>query len=145
MWRFTMTGPSSDQRAVLSTQATNDLPDSAFAYVEPGEKDSSGKTIPRSKRHFPVHDEAHARNALARAPQSPFGKQAMSKILAACRKFGVTVSGDNRAAFGELPPDGMPERRFTRFPPEVRQEAEHGPQFIYGYAAAFGKLSRKLG
>jgi len=136
----------SESRAEMTSAAINDLPDSAFAYIEPGgSKDAGGKTIPRSKRHFPVHDEAHARNALARAPQSPFGKQAMSKILAACRKFGVTVSGDNRAAFGELPPDGMPERRFTRFPPEVRQEAEHGPQFIYGYAAAFGKLSRKLG
>jgi HK97 family phage prohead protease len=91
-----------------------------------------------------VHDEAHARNALARAPQSPFGKNAMGKILAACRKFGITVSGDSRAAFGQVDPDGLPERRFTRFPPEVRTE-EQGPQYIYGYAAAFGKLSRKLG
>ena len=141
-----MTGPSSDQRAVLSTQATNDLPDSAFAYVEPGEKDSSGKTIPRSKRHFPVHDEAHARNALARAPQSPYGSKAMPKILAACRRFGISVSGDNRAAFGLVEPMGeFAERRFTRFPPEIRTDGEQGPQYIYGYAAAFGKLSRKLG
>lgn len=116
----------------MSSAATNDLPDSAFAFIEPGgSKDASGKTIPRSKRHFPVQDEAHARNALARAPQSPFGKQAMAKILAACRKFGISVSGDNRAAFGVVDPDGLPERRFTRFPPEVRNE-DTGPQFIYG-------------
>jgi HK97 family phage prohead protease len=130
----------------MTSAAINDLPDSVFAYIEPGgQKDSSGKTIPRSKRHFPVHDEAHARNALARAPQSPFGKQAMSKILSACRKFGIEVSGDNRAAFGFDDPDGIPERRFTRFPPEIRTEGENGPKWIYGYAAAFGKLSRKLG
>jgi hypothetical protein len=135
------------QRAVLSSQAVNDLPDSAFAFIESGgKKDAQGKTMPRSKRHFPVHDEAHARNALARAPQSPFGKSAMPKILAACRKFGINVSADNRAAFGlDLSPDGFPERRFTRFPLELRQESEGGPKWIYGYAAAFGKLSRKLG
>jgi hypothetical protein len=69
----------------------------------------------------------------------------MPKILAAARKFGINVSGDNRAAFGLVEPDGIPERRFTRFPPEIRTDGDHGSQFIYGYAAAFGKLSRKLG
>jgi len=70
----------------------------------------------------------------------------MGKILSACRRFGITVSGDNRAAFGIVEPDSLwPERRFTRFPPEIRTEGEHGPKWIYGYAAAFGKLSRKLG
>jgi len=129
----------------MTSAAINDLPDSAFAHIEPGgSKDSSGKTTPRSKRHFPVHDEAHTRNALSRAPQSPFGKAAMPKILAAAKKFGIQVSGDNRAAFGFGEPDGIPERRFTRFPPEIRGD-DGGPQFIYGYAAAFGKLSRKLG
>src|SRR6516225_10227072 len=93
----------SESRAEMTSAAINDLPDSAFAYIEPGgSKDAGGKTIPRSKRHFPVHDEAHARNALARAPQSPFGKQAMPKILAACRRFGIEVSdGSSRAL--ELP------------------------------------------
>src|SRR6516165_10995400 len=111
----------SESRAEMTSAAINDLPDSAFAYIEPGgTKDAAGKTMPRSKRHFPVHDEAHARNALSRAPQSPFGKNAMSKILAACKRFGITVTGDNRAAFGITEPDGIPERRFTRFPPEIR-------------------------
>jgi hypothetical protein len=131
----------------MSQAAINDLPDSAFAHIEAGgTKDPQGKTVPRSKRHFPVHDEAHARNALSRAPKSPFGKQAMPKILAAARKFGITVSADQRAALGWLEPEGFPERRFTRFPPEVREShGGHGPKYIYGYAAAFGKLSRKLG
>lgn len=80
-------------KAELSTADVNDLPDSAFAYIEPGgEKDESGKTTPRSKRHFPVHDEAHTRNALSRAPQSPFGDKAMPKIKAAARHFGVEVA-----------------------------------------------------
>ena len=80
-------------KADLSTADINDLPDSAFAYIEPGgEKDESGKTAPRSKRHFPVHDEAHVRNALSRAPQSPFGDKAMPKIRAAAKHFGVQVA-----------------------------------------------------
>lgn len=132
--------------AEMSSAAINDLPDSAFAHIEPGgQKDASGKTTPRSKRHFPVHDEAHTRNALSRAPQSPFGKPAMPKILAAARKFKIKVGGDQRAAFGLYEPDGFPERRFTKFPPEIRQRKDGLPATIYGYAAAFGKLSRKLG
>jgi hypothetical protein len=79
--------------ATMSSTSINDLPDSDFAYIEPGgKKDESGKTAPRSLRHFPVQDEAHARNALARAPQSPFGEKAMPAILAACKKFGIKVS-----------------------------------------------------
>jgi uncharacterized protein len=132
--------------ADLSSSAMNNLPDSAFAYIEPGGmKDPSGRTVPRTKRHFPVHDEAHTRNALSRAPQSPFGKQAMPKILSAARKYGIKISGATRSAFGEAPPDGFPERRFTRFPLEVRQAHPEDPKHIYGYAACFGKLSRKLG
>jgi uncharacterized protein len=132
--------------ADLSSAAINDLPDSSFAYIEPGGmKDPSGKTVPRSKRHFPVHDEAHARNALSRAPQSPFGKMAMPKIMSAARKFGIKVGGATRSAFGEAPMDGFPERRFTRFPLEVRQAGPSDAKHIWGYAACFGKLSRKLG
>jgi hypothetical protein len=75
-----------------STAEINDLPDSAFAYIEPGgKKDEGGKTIPRSLRHFPVHDHNHAQNALARANQSPFGSKAMPKILAAARRFGIKL------------------------------------------------------
>jgi uncharacterized protein len=132
--------------AELSSQELNNLPDGAFAYIEEGGmRDPSGRTVPRSKRHFPVQDEAHTRNALSRAPQSPFGKQALPKILAAARKYGIKVSGSTRSAFGEAPPDGFPERRFTRFPLEVRQAHPEDPKHIYGYAACFGKLSRKLG
>jgi HK97 family phage prohead protease len=133
--------------AELTGPDTSNLPDSAFAWIETGgTKDPSGRTVPRSKRHFPVHDEAHARNALARAPQSPFGKQAMPKIMSAARRFGIKVSGAQRSAFGEgTDSSAFPERRFTRFPLEVRTEPNGGPKHIYGYAACFNKLSRKLG
>jgi HK97 family phage prohead protease len=74
----------------------NDLPDSAFAYVEGGgEKDEGGKTVPRSKRHFPHHgadgsvDLAHLRNALSRAPQSPFESQALPHLKRHASAEGV--------------------------------------------------------
>ena len=85
-----MTQPEAE-RAEMTAKSINDLPDDAFAYIEPGGK---GKTTPRSKRHFPIHDAAHVRNALARAPQSPYGDKAMPKIKAAAKRLGVEVGGD---------------------------------------------------
>ena len=81
--------------AEWTTEFINRLPDSSFGYVEPGEKDDQGKTKPRSKRHFPFKDGTgkidlpHLRNALARAPQSPFGGKAMPKLKAAAKKMKI--------------------------------------------------------
>ncbi len=87
------------ERAEMTAASINDLPDSAFAYIEPGgKKDSGGKTVPRSLRHFPIHDADHVRNALARAPQSPFGDKAMPAIKKAAKKFGIDVSPDNQSS-----------------------------------------------
>jgi hypothetical protein len=124
----------------------NNLPDHVFAYIEPGgQKDAKGFTTPRTKRHFPLNDAEAARRALTQAPGSPFGKQSLPAIMTAARKFDIKVSADTRAQFGEVRPDGFPERRFTRFPPELRQANSQAPQHIFGYAACFGKLSRRLG
>jgi hypothetical protein len=61
---------------VWTTQYIDDLPDSAFLFIESGgSKDDSGKTTPRSLRHLPVRDKngkvdpTHATNAISRAPQ----------------------------------------------------------------------------
>ena len=131
--------------AELSTSAINDLPDSAFAHIEPGgTKDGSGKTVPRSLRHFPIHDAAHTRNALARAPQSPFGDKAMPKILAAAKKFGIQTDSDGGGGRSwEASTMGDFERRFTPGPVELRTATEG--QRIGGYASVFNKLSRNLG
>lgn len=84
------------EKAEWDAAYMNDLPDSAFAYIEPGgEKDGQGKTVPRSLRHFPYKNAAgevdmpHLRNAMARAPQSPFGAQAMPKLHAAAQAAGM--------------------------------------------------------
>jgi hypothetical protein len=121
------------ERAELTAKSINDLPDSAFAYIEPGgSKDEQGKTVPRSKRHFPIHDAAHVRNALARAPQSPFGAKAMPKIRAAAKKFGIDVGGSSR-------PDvaGMCVRAFD-FEPRSNGDG----RTLEGYAAVFNQTAR---
>ena len=64
------------EKAVWTTAYVNDLPDSAFLYIEGGgEKDDEGKTRPRTLRHFPYKDASgavdlpHLRNAISRIPQ----------------------------------------------------------------------------
>jgi HK97 family phage prohead protease len=122
-----------DDRAAMSAASINDLPDSAFAYIESGgKKDASGKTTPRSLRHFPIHDAAHVRNALARAPQSPFGAKAMPKIRAAAKKFGITVSENSR------PDLGMCLRAFNF---EARASGSDG-RTLEGHAAVFNTPAR---
>jgi hypothetical protein len=69
-----------DDTETKGTASDNNLPDSAFLYVESGEKDSEGKTTPRSKRHLPYKkadgsvDLPRLRNALSRLGQPKTGK-----------------------------------------------------------------------
>jgi hypothetical protein len=80
-----------------SRKQINDLPDSDFAYIEPGgSKDESGRTVPRSLRHLPIMDCAHVRNALARLSQTKISADAkasaLKKIKAAAKKCKIEVS-----------------------------------------------------
>jgi uncharacterized protein len=134
----------------MAERDINSLADSQFAFIEPGgTRDTTGNTAPRSKRHFPLNDEAATRRSITQASQSPFGKQAMPAIMSAARKYGIAIDGELRARLGDLieqpETSGFPERRFTRFPLEIRTVNDHGPKHIYGYAACFRKLSRRLG
>ena len=88
--------------AKISSKSKNNLPDSDFAYIQPGgKKDASGKTTPRSLRHLPIPDAAHVRNALARLDQTDISpeakKAALRKIKAAAKKFGIKVSASTDA------------------------------------------------
>lgn len=100
-------------RAEWSAAMVNDLPDSAFAYVEPGgSKDDEGKTTPRSLRHFPHHgadgspDAAHVRNALARIPQSDVSPAAKASALAHVRRHAAAMDIGTSA----LEPDALEEK-----------------------------------
>lgn len=78
-----------ETKAVWTAAYVNDLPDSAFLYVESGgDKDPEGKTTPRNLRHFPYKDAdgnvdlPHLRNALARIPQSSLPQDVKDRLTA---------------------------------------------------------------
>ena len=86
-----------------STAQVNDLPDSSFAYIEPGgSKDSDGKTVPRDKRHLPYKgadgkpDAPHVRNALARLDQTDVPDaakaEAKGRLSSAAKALGIEMS-----------------------------------------------------
>lgn len=128
-----MTGAT---RAQMTTQDINDLPDSDFAYIEPGgTKDGGGKTVPRDKRHFPLHDAPHVRDALSRAPQSPFGDKAMPKIKAAAKRMGIDVSDDSSGSASR-------SEMFRSYPLEdahvvTRAEGDGSGRLVEAYCAVF--------
>src|SRR5256714_5797163 len=71
----------------LGRKARDQLPDSAFAYI-----DSSGH------RRLPINDEAHVRNALARFNQVRFEDEATrdrsrTRLLRAAKKYGIVPLG----------------------------------------------------
>ena len=125
------------QRAQMTAASIDNLPDSDFAYIEPGgKKDSSGRTVPRSLRHFPVHDAAHTRDALSRAPQSPFGSKAMPKIRQAAKKFGIDSADDSPASRAER------QELFRSYPLEdahivSRAEGDGSGRLVEAYCAVF--------
>jgi len=74
-------------KAVWTGSYVNDLPDSAFLYIEPGgQQDADGRTTPRSLRHFPYKDASgaidlpHLRNALSRIPQSSLSSSLQEEL-----------------------------------------------------------------
>lgn len=88
------------EKAQLSYGGKKALPDSAYAYIEPGCKKENGKTAQRC-RHMPVKnaqggwDKAHVRAALqalggARSGKVPsYASKAKAKICAGARALGM--------------------------------------------------------
>jgi len=79
-------GGEIEEAAKLTTEQRNALPDSDFALIQ--EKD--GKKV----RRFPINDEAHVRNALARLPQAKDiteeeKKSALAKILKKAKELNM--------------------------------------------------------
>lgn len=118
-----------DEFAVWDTAFINDLPDSAFLFIEDGgEKDADGRTVPRGLRHFPVRDTAgavdlpHLRNALARIPQSALSPEqkatALGKAHAMAKDKGVgeaaqTMAAEEAAKEAEKMAEALEAEKFT--------------------------------
>ena len=87
----------------------NDLPDSAFAYIElGGKKDSEGKTSPRRLRHLPYKDKngkvdaSHVRNALSRLKQTHISEHAKAKALRRLKKAAKSIGIDSKTELTDI-------------------------------------------
>lgn len=140
-----------EELAKWDTKYINDLPDAAFAYIEPGgKKDEEGKTVPRSKRHLPHHnmnvrkgsehdtvDIPHLRNALARLPQTKIPeaakKKARAHLIRHAKALGVgKYSKDEEIDIKEMEVDEkMPEEEVveeTTTEEQPQEEEQTQPQ-----------------
>lgn len=124
-------------RAAWDTAYIDDLPDSAFLYVESGgQKGSDGRTTPRSLRHFPVKDAQgnvdlpHLRDALSRIPQSnvPEGEKAM----ATAKAQRMLAAAEHRA---EVPPRDSLVR--TSLALEFVRDGDNGMPVLHGRGAVY--------
>lgn len=75
--------------SVWTSKDIHDLPDSSFAYIEPGgSKDSVGKTVPRILRHFPVKNASGTliaeaiTKALGDVETAPLSKRVLERVKA---------------------------------------------------------------
>jgi class 3 adenylate cyclase len=89
----------------LGARQRSQLPDRAFAYIDP-----------QGKRRLPIHDGPHVRNALARFNQVVFVTEtdrdrARTRLLKAARKHGIVpigfITGQLRAAQPQPLPSGQ--------------------------------------
>ncbi len=151
----------SELRAELSSAEINDLPDSAFAYIEPGgKKDDDGKTTPRSKRHYPVQDKPHADNALSRANAALKGddedakkiaKAALPKIKKAVKAF-ADEEEQKAAKWNAQKRDSDPSYEDLRDMLATACAAEYAPKddeycYVYDFGddwVVFSKSGEKL-
>jgi uncharacterized protein len=136
-----------EDRAVWTAKYINDLPDSAFLYIESGgSKDDQDKTTPRSLRHFPYKDkngkvdQAHLKNALGRIPQSSLPADVKKTVAAKAKKLYDDLFGKK-----SLPSDGREIRISAPADVELRvEDSASGPKLV-GYAAKYEKWSEDLG
>jgi L-lactate utilization protein LutC len=92
-------------KAEWDVASINNLPDSAFLFIESGgKKDADGKTEPRSLRHFPYRNSAgdidlpHLRNAIGRIPQSNANGLDKNKVQAHAQKLLEDANKETKEA-----------------------------------------------
>lgn len=129
-----------ERRAEWDATFISNLPDSAFAYIEPGgEKDDEGKTTPRLLRHFPHHgpdgdiDLPHLRNALSRGPQSGVWPKGKGHLEAHAEAGGVGDRGAKPMKMGAVL---GPERRYIVMT-DVEVRSEDQALRFSGHAAVY--------
>jgi len=125
-------GGEIEEAKKLTTEQRNALPDSDFALIQ--ERD--GKKI----RRFPINDEAHVRNALARLPQAKDiseeeRKSALDKILKRAKELNMEEllkkyekSTEVKSEETPVTPEVKPEETAEVKPEETKVEPEVKPE-----------------
>lgn len=80
----------------------NELSDSDFAYIEAGgKKDSTGRTVPRTLRHFPMSSEDQINSSLESIASSSLNKdlklKIFDKIESHATKTGIKIKKEKAA------------------------------------------------
>lgn len=85
--------PSIETKAGGTMPTINDLPNSAFLFVEPGEDDEQGRRVPFTKRHFPYRDQegklapSLLETAVIEIPESKIAGLAPAPLVARVRRM----------------------------------------------------------
>ena len=129
-----------DEKARWDRAYINDLPDSAFLYIEPGgEKDEEGKTVPRRLRHLPYKDHTgkvdlpHLRNAIARLEQAKTGRRGgetwlteslRKRLLARARRILAEHTKETKAKWDRAYINDLPDSAFLYIEPGGKKDEE---------------------
>lgn len=135
--RLTLQHPQAPElaKAEWSAAYRNDLPDSAFFYIEPGGEKLDGKTEPRSLRKLPYRDASgaidlpHLRNALARLDQTDLPASTQARIRSEARRMleeetAKKSVAENYEALDLTPPEAV--QRAAELGLALRREHERG-------------------
>ena len=122
--------------AQLGAKARAQLPDSAFAYIDPA-----------GRRLLPINDEAHVRNALARFNRVAFDDdasrdRARTRLLKAAKRYGLMPVG---FIDGELRPERrLPTGRVALMLADVEDSTGHLTELGDRYERLLADVRRLL-
>lgn len=126
------------QMPQLSARQRGQLPDSAFAYVDP-----------KGRRRLPIHDKAHVRNALSRFNQVVFEDEAArdrarTRLLRAARKHGIVPIGFVEGQIRGGGPRSFPTGAVTFLLADIVDSTGLLQQLGDGYASLLTDVRRHL-
>jgi class 3 adenylate cyclase len=124
--------------ARLGTRRRNQLPSSAFAYI-----DAQGR------RRLPIYDEAHVRNALARFNQVAFedeasADKARTRLLRAAQKYGIVPIGFIHGQIRAHGPRSLPSGKVTFLLTDIVESTGLLQQLGDGYATLLADFRRLI-
>jgi hypothetical protein len=142
-------GRLNTEKDAWTSAYVNELPDSAFLYVEPGgKKDAAGRTVPGDLRHFPFKDQngktdlPHLRDALSRIPDSGISDDKKKELTAHAQSLLEEADGAQKSAVEKSlrGDDGWPDDMAD---PAFLKGSEPTRRIRFGFDGLTGKSRRE--